>query len=355
MKFMDYIKEYKQKIDDAIKLIYDRKLETIENMFLREYYKELKDYFLSGGKRIRPLLCIASYNAFKDDRDENIIIPSIGTEFLHNASLIHDDIIDKDLFRRGKPSFHYRYRTYHEKYNLKKMDAIDFGNSVGIIGGDTVFILGLESYFFNNFERDLNLQAISYYEQAFINIIDGVLIETNMVNQTDLTLSDYISMISLKTGALIEKSILIGANYAKVDKHYNNDLSTYGINLGIIFQIIDDILGSFGNEKLTGKPTDGDIRENKLTALKLTALNVLPDSKKSYLIKLLENPNMTHDDVQEVKDLYIGANIESLCREMAQKYVKEAKDSLKKLEPVINQSEAEFFDDLLTFVAERKF
>ncbi|MFX1324300.1 MAG: hypothetical protein ACFE8N_05040, partial [Promethearchaeota archaeon] len=72
MKFMDYVKEYKQKIDDAIKSVYDRKLEKIENVFLKEYYSELKDYFLSGGKRIRPLLCIASYNAFKDDRDENI-------------------------------------------------------------------------------------------------------------------------------------------------------------------------------------------------------------------------------------------------------------------------------------------
>ncbi|MHA2392069.1 MAG: polyprenyl synthetase family protein [Promethearchaeota archaeon] len=355
MKFIDYVKEYKFKIDDAIKSVYDRKLETIKNPFLKGYYSELKDYFLSGGKRIRPLLCIATYNAFNDKKDENIIIPSIGTEFLHNASLIHDDIIDKDLFRRGKPAFHYRYRTYHEKYNLKKMDAIDFGNSVGIIGGDTVFILGLEAYFFNNFERELNLQAINYYEQAFLNIINGVLIETDMVNQTNLTLIDYISMISLKTGALIEKSILIGANYAKVKNQFKNHLTIYGINLGIIFQIIDDILGSFGNEKLTGKPTDGDIRENKLTALKLTALNSLVGSNKEHLIELLENPNMTKNDVQEVKDLYIEADVVNSCKEMADKYVQEAKNSLDKLKSVISQSEAEFFEDLLTFVAERKF
>ena len=76
---------------------------------------------MSGGKRIRPLLCIATYNAFKEEKGDEIIIPSVGVEFLHNASLVHDDIIDKDDFRRGKPAFHYRFKKLHSKYNLKKI------------------------------------------------------------------------------------------------------------------------------------------------------------------------------------------------------------------------------------------
>ena len=163
---------------------------------------------------------MASYYAFNDNRDENIIVPSVGTEFLHNASLIHDDIIDKDDFRRGEPAFHFRFRNYHEKYNLKKMIASDFGNSIGIIGGDSAFFLGLEAYFYNDFEKELNLNAIEYYEQAFTAIANGVLIETDMINQKEISIQDYIEMISLKTGALIEKSILIGANYSKVDEKY---------------------------------------------------------------------------------------------------------------------------------------
>jgi geranylgeranyl diphosphate synthase type I len=355
MKFTEYVNEYKQKINDAIKSIYEKKLQNIKNPFLKDYYSELKDYFLTGGKRIRPLLCIATYNAFSDIVDEKIIFPSVGTEFLHNASLIHDDIIDKDDFRRGKPAFHFRFQNYHKNYNLKKMEAQDFGNSIGIIGGDSAFIMGLEAYFFNNFDKDLNLQAIKYYEQAFLDIISGVLIETYMVNQTDLTLTDYIDMVSLKTGALIEKSILIGANYAKVSEEFIEHLSIYGMNVGIIFQIIDDILGTFGDEKVTGKPTDGDIRENKLTALKLTALNVLDGAKKSRLIELLENPRMHKDDVQEVKDLFIEADVINLCKKLANDYFQEAKSSLDNLKPVINQSETEFFESLLNFVAERKF
>ena len=343
------------KINDAIKLIYDRKLKSVKNPFLKDYYSTLRDYFLSGGKRIRPLLCIATYNAFKDKPDNKIIMPSIGTEFLHNASLIHDDIIDKDDFRRGKPAFHYRFRLYHEKYDLKKMVADDFGGAVGIIGGDTAFFMGLEAYLFNEFEQKLNLKAIEYYKQAFIEISDGVLIEIDMVNQKKLSIQDYIEMISLKTGALIEKSILIGANYAEVEKKYYKHLSTYGKNLGIIFQIIDDILGTFGDEKVTGKPTDGDIREGKKTCLLIEAYNKLEAKDAERLNELIGKNDMTDDDVQEVKELFMKVDVVKSCKTLADKYFQEAKTSLDNLKPVINQSELEFFDNLLVFVVERKF
>lgn len=355
MKFADYITVYKQKINEAIKSIWDSKIESIKNSFLKDYYSEIRKYFLAGGKRIRPLLCIATYNAFKEEKDEKIILPSIGTEFLHNASLIHDDIIDKDDFRRGKPAFHFRFRNYHEKYQLKKMSPSDFGNSIGIIGGDSVFITGLEAYLDNEFERDLNLQAINKYEQAFLKIINGVLIETDMVNRKTLSIDDYIEMVSLKTGALIEKSILIGANYSKADSKSCELLSVYGINLGIIFQIIDDILGSFGDEKLTGKPTDGDIREGKHTCLLIEALNKSSDLDKKRIIELIEKPEMSEAEVQEVRDLFQKADVINSCKDLANKYYEEAQNALDKLRLKINNSEMEFFEDLLQFVYNRSF
>ncbi len=355
MKFTEYSKKYVPEINNAIKLIYDKKLNSVKNPFLIDYYSELKDYFLSGGKRIRPLLCIATFNAFRETQEKRIVLPSVGVEFLHNASLIHDDIIDKDNFRRGKPTFHFRFRNYHKQYNLKKMIDVDFGNSVGIIGGDSAFIIGLEAYFSNDFNRDLNLNAIKYYEQAFVDIVNGVLIETDMVNQKNLTISDYIKMVSLKTGALLEKSILIGANYASVDGNILKELSIYGINLGIIFQIIDDILGTFGDEKITGKPTDGDIREGKKSCLLIDALNKLEDKERMRLEELIEKPDMTKRDVQSVKDLFLKSNVVNSCKELANSYFKEARLSLDKLKNEITETEMEFFEDLLNFVIRRKF
>jgi len=355
LKFGDYVKEYKHKINAVIATLCENKLESITNSFLKDYYSELRDYFLSGGKRIRPLLCIATYNAFRNKKDEKIIFPSVGTEFLHNASLIHDDIIDKDDFRRGKPAFHFRFRNYHEKYNLKKMIASDFGNSIGIIGGDSAFISGLEAYFSNDFETNLNLKAIKLYEQAFTEVINGVLIETDMVNQKTVSMEDYINMVSLKTGALIEKSILIGANYSKADEKFNKLLSTYGVNLGIIFQIIDDILGTFGDEKITGKPTDGDIREGKHTCLLIEALNKSKDKDKNRIIELIEKSEMDENDVKEVRELFHNADSINSCKEIANFYYQEAQTAIDKLKPIINESESEFYINLLDFVLNRTF
>ena len=355
LKFGEYVTEYKQKINDAIASIYDTKLKRIKNPFLKDYYLELREYFLAGGKRIRPILCIATYNAFTDKKDDRIIVPSIGTEILHNASLIHDDIIDKDDFRRGKPAFHFRFRNYHEKYKLKKMSASDFGISIGIIGGDSAFISGLEPYFFNDFEKDLNYNAIKLYEQAFTDVIEGVLIETDMVNQKRISMDDYIEMISLKTGALIEKSILIGGNYSRADEKFNKPLSTYGVNLGIIFQIIDDILGTFGDEKITGKPTDGDVREGKHTCLLIEALNKSNDKDKNRILELIEKPEMSVNDVTEVKQLFLKADSINSCKKIANIYYQEAKTTLEKLKSTINESETEFYNDLLDFVLNRTF
>ena len=209
IKFTDYVKFYKPKIEEAIDYVLKPKIENSNNSFLNSYYTELKDYLLTGGKRIRPILTIATFNAFGNKNDERIILPSTGIEFLHNATLIHDDIIDKDDFRRGNPSFHYRYKQYHKNYNLKKMDAEDFGLSLGIIGGNSTFILAIKPYLDNEFESEINLKAIKLYQEAFLEVSEGVLIEIDMVNQNQITIDEYIQMISLKTGALIEKSIQI--------------------------------------------------------------------------------------------------------------------------------------------------
>ena len=353
MNFPDYAKKYISKINSEIKLIWSCK--KTNNSFLKDFYAESTEYFLAGGKRIRPLLTIATFNAFTSELDERIIRPSVGIEFIHNASLIHDDIIDKDELRRGKPTFHTRFFNYHNKYNLKKMNASDFGISIGIIGGDVAFFTGLEVYLINDFGRNLNLNAINLYKTAFLEIADGVLIETDMVNQKNLIISDYIDMIALKTGALIEKSVLIGANYAKVDQKLYKALSTYGKNLGIIFQIIDDILGTYGDEKITGKPTDGDIREGKRTCLLIFALENLDIPKRKKLLELIENPEMTHEDVKDVKELFNDANVIDLCNNLANSYYQEAKESLDYLHTEINESEAEFFNALLDFVSKRKY
>jgi len=105
MNFPDYAKKYISKINSEIKLIWEESRKKIKNNFLKDFYAETIDYFLAGGKRIRPLLTIATFNAFTSEFDERIIRPSVGIEFIHNASLIHDDIIDKMNSEEGSRLF----------------------------------------------------------------------------------------------------------------------------------------------------------------------------------------------------------------------------------------------------------
>ncbi|GAG63874.1 unnamed protein product, partial [marine sediment metagenome] len=114
-------------------------------------------------------------------------------------------------------------------------------------------------------------------------------------------------------------------------------------------------IGTFGDEKLTGKPTDGDIREGKKTCLLIEAYDKLNEEKKNRLTQLIEKSEMTEMDVQKVKELFIEADVSNSGRNLAQTYYKEAKGSLDKLGSVINQSEMEFFEDLLNFVLTRRF
>ena len=355
MKVPEYIKLYKSKINKSIKLIINKKIENIKNPFLIDYYTELLDYFLSGGKRLRPLVCIASYNAFNKGKDEKVIYPSVGVEFLHNASLIHDDIIDKDDFRRNNPTFHYRFREYCEKNNLKKVEKDHFGTSMGIIGGDVAYFLGLDAFYQNKFDPNKNLKAINYYKEAFYNLCNGVLIELIMVNEDSIKMQDYIEMISLKTGALIQKSMLIGATYSGAKDEYLTYLSNYGTNLGIIFQIVDDILGTFGDESITGKPIDGDIREGKKTCLLIEALEKSDKNKRNRILQLIGNEDITLTEIEEVRDLFREVNAIDSCKELANKYNNLAKDELEKISPVINHSELEFYENLLKYVLEREF
>lgn len=355
MNFFDYSQRYKSEINEKIEEFYKRKIKSTDNQFLNDYYSELRDYFLAGGKRIRPLLCIATYNAFKDEQDDRILVPCIGTEFLHNASLIHDDIIDRDKLRRGEPSFHYRYQEYFDQYELKKIPKEEFGNSIGIIGGDSAFFIGMEPYLNNEFETELNLEALKLYEEAFIEIANGVLIETDMVNKKETSLEEYIEMVGLKTGALIEKSILIGATYANVEEKYRKLLSTYGMNLGIIFQIKDDILGTFGEEEKTGKPADSDIKEGKKTCLLIEALDKLEPKKREKLLNIMNKKHISDKDVKVVRRFYNEVDVKSSCKQLANDYYDEALEVLNELKPVINKEEAEVFSHLLDFVLTREF
>jgi len=357
MAFKEILQEETSKIDAVIREFFEEylKSETIscetqglENEkfnFIAQFYSDLKDYLSFGGKRLRPISLVMMYKGLKGSSNE-IYKVAISVELLHNASLIHDDIIDHDTIRRGQPSFHAFYADWFEK-NLKFTDQNDFGLAMGILGGNLLIDLGQEAILKSNFNLNEKIKAVSYYLKAFKELIDGVVFESYLQSLPldRVSENDYLTMISGKTAALFQKSLLIGALMVDKTEKYKKEISNFGMLLGQAFQIRDDILGTFGDPKETGKSTESDIREGKKTLLTIYG------NENSLIQELYGKKDLTKTEIQSVKRILKEMGALERAKEKALNLSEGAKDVLTKIK--LNEESMNFFMELVQFVQER--
>ena len=345
MDFKKVLKDEKEIIDVEIGIFFFKKMIPEKNPFIVKYYSDLKQYILAGGKRLRPIALIAAYEGKGGKSLEAIHKLSISVELLHNASLIHDDIIDHDETRRGQPSFHVAYQQWFD-YNLAQTSQQkDFGVTMGILGGDYLLDMGFEPILSSNFAANIIKKAVAYYQQAYSDIINGVLFETYLQNLPLKMVSekDYLAMIEGKTSALFEKSILIGALIGDKSERDKSLLSEFALLLGKAFQIRDDILGVFGKKKKLGKPIDSDIREGKKTLLAIYA-----NKKDKRLQNLLGKPEITEKEIKTVKQIFKDTKALENTKQKALDIVNQARNILDKIK--FTKDTKQFFSDLIDFV-----
>nr|MDO8115801.1 polyprenyl synthetase family protein [Candidatus Sigynarchaeota archaeon] len=343
-----------QKVDAAITRFLDSRARAVEDSFVRHYHDTIRQYIMAGGKRMRPFLVIQAYKGLTGDNNhENIYQPSISVEFLHNASLIHDDIIDRDDTRRGQPAFHALFKRFYQEHDYKFADASHFGTTMGILGGDSVFFLGMEALMCN-FPPALTKEAMVLYVQAYHDICDGVLMEMNFVQIEDVTEAQYLKMVSLKTGALIERSLLIGAAFARASESARNILSTYATNLGIAFQIKDDILGSFGDEQKTGKSSDGDIKDGKKTLLLLKALEKAQTSDRAFLASTVGKEGISKPEIDRVRSIFSTSGAVAYCEEKIKQSTGSALQAIDALDGIMKDNQRKALKGLVDFNLKRE-
>jgi geranylgeranyl diphosphate synthase type I len=348
MAFKKALSDEKIKIEKRVEDFFNHFTQegTFNNKFLYQFYDDLKNYLLRGGKRLRPVSLVMIYKGL-GGKDEGIYDLAISVELLHNASLVHDDIIDHDEIRRGEPSFHAFYDQWFQKNMGKASDQPDFGLAMGILGGDLLIDLGQEAILHSNFNQNKKLKALTYYLTAYRQLIDGVAAESYLQNLPLEKVSelDYLDMIKGKTSALFEKSLLMGAVAADEEEKFKKDISEFAILLGQSFQIRDDILGVFGNPEKTGKSVDGDIREGKKTLLAIYG------NKESRILNLYGKKGITEKEIQVVRD----SLKDSGALENAKKKTIQLSENASKILGKIRLSDLtiNFFKELIEFVQER--
>jgi geranylgeranyl diphosphate synthase type I len=286
---------------------------------------------LSGGKRLRPTLTMLSCEAVGGIPEKTIPL-GIALEYLHNSTLIHDDIIDKDKWRRGLP-------TTHEK----------FGLPLAIIAGDA--LIG-ETYRMLSFMAPPEMKAVTFKEiirsiaDAAKNFYEGEAMDIEFGRRFDVSLSEYMTMVEKKTGQLYWLAGKGGALIGKGSREQVENLALYGLNFGIMFQIKDDLLNILTDQKILGKQMIGrDIPNGKRTLMLIHALSQVTKTQKKRLTAIVGNEKASQQDILKVIDIFH----ETGSIDYAQKLLQEFRDKAKKCLEVLDQSESK---ELLSALAE---
>lgn len=231
-------------------------------------YDPLRYMIEIGGKRLRPSLCLLAYSLFKDGFGPEILQPAAALEVFHSFTLIHDDIMDHSSLRRGKP-------TVWAKWN----------DTTAILSGD---VMSIESYrHIACAPAGVLPQVLDLFTTTAAQVCEGQQYDLDFESLEKVSMRDYMKMIGLKTAVLIACAAKMGAMIAGAPERQASALYDYGYNLGLAFQVADDYLDTYGDEKVFGKPIGGDIINNKKSWLLTKALEVAPDKARLYEIMAL--------------------------------------------------------------------
>lgn len=290
-----------------------------------ELYKPISYTLDMGGKRLRPALCLLACDLV-GGRIEEALEPALGVEIFHNFTLLHDDIMDKAPLRRGKDTVHVKW------------DA-----NAAILSGDTMMALSYE-YIMKAPEKICS-GIFAVFNKTAIEVCEGQQFDMNFETAEQVGIDDYLEMIRLKTAVLLAGSLKIGALIGGASKEVANALYRFGENIGIAFQLKDDLLDAFSDAEKFGKTTGGDIVTNKKTYLYLKAFELADEKQKAELNRLFMAPEIHRDEkVSGVLAVYKELNIKDLTEEKMDHFYGRAKHSLTFLqEQNLDTSELERF------------
>lgn len=293
-----------------------KKIEYDKNVI--NLYNPIEYTLDNGGKRIRPLLMIMAYSLYKDDY-EKIMNCAVALEVYHNFTLLHDDVMDNAYVRRGKPCVH-----------------VKWDENTAILSGDAMLIMAYQLMTkdfssFNNdkYSTDNFRRALNTFNQATLGVCEGQQFDMDFEKQDHITENQYMEMIRLKTSLLLSCALKIGAQLAGADDNDVNLLAQFGEKIGLAFQLQDDLLDVYADEKVFGKAVGGDIAENKKTFMLIKTLELANEQQRKHLEYWLK---LKHFDKQQkylaVKEIYDQLNISDICNKKIESLFSEAINAL---------------------------
>ena len=290
-------------------------------------YEPIKYILSLEAKRMRSVALLIAYQLYKDDY-QNALDAALAVEMFHNFTLIHDDIMDNASLRRGSD-------TVHKKWN----------KNIAILSGDTLLV---KSYMMLlNLDSKIQNQVIKKFSETAVVVCEGQQMDMDFEKKSHLNINNYINMIEKKTSVLFATSFEIGSIIGEASKSDQNLLYQFGLNLGIAFQLQDDLLDLYADQSKFGKKVGGDIIANKKTFLFLKSLSLANAKQKEDLLKLYSSIDFNSSEkISKVKSIFDSLSIYESTSKIINLYHKRALESLKKI-TVKNKDSLNYFVNLL--------
>lgn len=302
---MDFIAAYSQFIEAEIETLNLPKSPA-------NLYDPLRYFMKLGGKRMRPILTLLGAEMFGQSK-ESAIKAALAIEVFHNFTLIHDDIMDEAPLRRNQ-------ETVHTKWN----------QSIAILSGDVLFVKAYE-LLTQQPTGDLRF-LIEIFNRTAIEVCEGQQLDMDFESRKDVSVDEYIEMIRLKTSVLLGCALEFGAVTSNASKEDCAHIYDFGVNIGLAFQIQDDILDLYADPEKFGKQVGGDVLSNKKTMLYLKALEFANDAQRETLSQLYNHQDPI-EKVSQTRQLFDEIGARKHCEQMMESYYQKALLSIGKLSP----------------------
>jgi octaprenyl-diphosphate synthase len=294
------IKRLAKKDLESMDSVIKSRLSTKEKLVQDVTYHIIK----SGGKRLRPVLTILSAKLFGYDNGQRHVNLAAAVEFIHTATLLHDDVVDQSKLRRGSPTAN------------KNWD-----NKSSILVGDFLF-----SQAFLLMSEDNDLTALAILSRASSIIAEGEVKQLSSITNLDLNIDEYLQIISAKTAELFAASCQVGTCIATNNKATQLSMYNFGLNLGMAFQIIDDILDYVANQNALGKNIGDDFKEGKVTLPIIIAYSLSDVEERKFWQRSISDFNQTEEDFNVALDIFSKYAVIDKCMDIAMEFTKKAKD-----------------------------
>ena len=354
----EFLKSEKSAVDEKIDAYFSNLHENEEEIFLKDFLSQLEEFITNKkAKRLHPILEIAAFIGivnpiYLEDQLDQIREVSIAVELLHSGHLIHDDLIDDDESRRGKPTFHEQLKNELKKV-YKNQDVVNknelinmYGRNMSILGGTHSYLMGIDVIKSSMFPDNLKVLAINEYTSAMDYMMKGQIIEEYMeYHNITTTLEQYLNIAEMQRARLLEGSTKIGAILAKGNIHYQIEpLGEAMIRIGQAYAIRDDILDM-----------TIDIEAKKKKILYIFSVQNTDEEQSRELNEIYHMEELSKSDVKRVADIFAETNAIVIAEHFSKNLISQAKKYLNDIYPDLNKDQKQFFNEFCDYIYMREF